>query len=279
MFIFSVFWGIPLAALIAAIWYLPMYLTHGYGFIDEFFVQHHFQRYTSNKYLHPQPFWFFWLILPAFTVPWIPFLLIAIWNARNWRSGSAQIPTDYLRYFALAWMLFPLAFFSLSGSKLPGYILPALPGAMILIGDRIRRFVKNHEYNEWLIFGLSSGMLLVCTMLLLFFVKGFASHETVKYLIEKADAEGYKNAKIYNFHTVSHSAEFYGAGRLAREPEGKLKRIDSVGELVENIKKDGKNGVILVPLEHLKQLTDSDLVTSNVLMDNGELAVVGVTLK
>ncbi len=279
LLIFSLFWGIPLAILVAAAWYLPMYLTHGYGFIDDFFVQHHFQRYVSNKYLHPQPFYFFWWVLPAFTVPWVPFLIIAIWNARTWRRGNAQIPSDFLRYFALAWLIFPIAFFSFSGSKLPGYILPALPGAMILIGDRIRRFVKNHEYNEWLIFGLASGMILVCFMLLLFFVKGFASHETVKYLIEKADADGYKNAKIYNLHTVSHSAEFYGANRLAREPEGKLKRFESVTEIVEDIKKTSKNGAVLVPLEYVKQLTENDLVTANVLADNGELAIVGVNLK
>lgn len=279
LFIFSFFWGIPLAVLVASIWYLPMYLTHGYGFIDEFFVQHHFQRYLSNKYQHPQPFYFFWWVLPALTVPWIPFLLIAFWNARNWRRGIAQIPSDYLRYFALAWMIFPIAFFSFSGSKLPGYILPALPGAMILIGDRIRRFVKNNEYNEWLIFGISSGTLVVCFILLSLFVKGFASHETVKYLIEKADTEGYKNAKIYNLHTLSHNAEFYGANRLVREPEGKLKRFESVGEIADDIKKTSKTGVVLVPLEYVNQLTANELVTANVLADNKELAIVGVTLK
>ena len=168
MFVFSIFWGIPLAVLVASAWYLPMYLTHGYGFIDEFFVQHHFQRYTSNKFQHPQPFYFFWWVLPALTVPWIPFLFVSFWKIKDWRGGSAQIPSDFLRYFALAWMIFPVAFFSLSGSKLPGYILPALPGAMILVGDRIQSFVKKNEYNEWLIWGLSSGTLIVCTILLMF---------------------------------------------------------------------------------------------------------------
>ena len=44
----------------------------GHQFIDEFFIQHHFQRYTSNKYLHPQPFWFFFVVLPLMTLPWMP---------------------------------------------------------------------------------------------------------------------------------------------------------------------------------------------------------------
>ncbi|MEK7723280.1 MAG: glycosyltransferase family 39 protein [Acidobacteriota bacterium] len=279
MVIFSLFWGIPLAVLVASIWYLPMYLTHGYGFIDDFFVQHHFQRYTSNKFQHPQPFYFFWWVLPAMTIPWIPFLLTALWNVRNWRSGIAQIPSDYLRYFALAWMIFPIFFFSFSGSKLPGYILPALPGAMILVGDRIQRFVQRSETNKWLIFGLASGTILTCALLLVFMVKDVASHETVKYLIEKADAEGYQNSKIIHFHTISHNTEFYGAKRVARAEDGKLLRIDGVKELADEIRKEGKPVVVLSLLEHVPQLTESDIVTANVMADNGEMAIVAVNVK
>ena len=106
-----------------------------------------------------------------------------------------------------------------------------------------------------------------------------ASHETVKYLIEKADANGYKNSKIINFHTVSHNSEFYGAKRVVRAEDGKLKRFDGVKELADEIRKDGKPIVVLVPLEYISQLTESDIVTGNVLANNGELAVVGVSLK
>src|SRR5688572_26775099 len=67
----SFVWGSVIALLVAALWYGPMYLRHGWEFIDEFFIQHHFQRYTSNKYLHPQPFYFFFLVLPAMTFPWL----------------------------------------------------------------------------------------------------------------------------------------------------------------------------------------------------------------
>jgi 4-amino-4-deoxy-L-arabinose transferase-like glycosyltransferase len=279
LFVFSWFWGIPLAALVAATWYLPMYLTHGYGFIDEFFIQHHFQRYTSNKYQHPQPFYFFWWVLPALTVPWVPFLLTSLWNIGSWRRGIAQLPIDYLRYFALAWMFFPLFFFSFSGSKLPGYILPALPGAMILVGDGIRRFVSRNGTNEWMVFGLSSGTIVVCFILLSFIVKGVASHESVKFLIEKADADGYRNARIVNLHTVSHNAEFYGAKRVVRDESGKLKRFEAVSEVADEIKKDGRPVVALVPNQYVNQLTQSELVAGNVLADNGELSVVGVSLK
>jgi 4-amino-4-deoxy-L-arabinose transferase-like glycosyltransferase len=46
-----------------------------------------------------------------------------------------------LRLFAIAWLVVPVVFFSISRSKLPGYILPALPGAAMLAGIELRRFV------------------------------------------------------------------------------------------------------------------------------------------
>ena len=279
IFVFSWFWGIPLAMLVASAWYLPMYLTHGQVFIDEFFIQHHFQRYLSNKFQHPQPFYFFWWVLPLMTIPWSPFFFASLWHIRHWRGGSAQIPSDYLRYFALAWLLMPIAFFSISGSKLPGYILPALPGAMILAGDRIRQFVKKNEYNEWLIFGLSTGTIIVCFLLLSFMVKGFASTETVKPLIETADKAGYQNSRIINFQTVSHNSEFYGANRVIRDADGKMKRVDEAAELADEIRKEGKAIVVLIPLQFVSRLTQSEVLTANVLADNGELAIVGVGLK
>jgi 4-amino-4-deoxy-L-arabinose transferase-like glycosyltransferase len=45
-----------------------------------------------------------------------------------------------IRVFALVWIVVPVVFFSLSKSKIPGYILPALPAAALLIGDRIIAF-------------------------------------------------------------------------------------------------------------------------------------------
>ena len=42
-----------------------------------------------------------------------------------------------LQVFAFAWFLVPLLFFSFSGSKLPGYILPVLPAFALLVGYRL----------------------------------------------------------------------------------------------------------------------------------------------
>ena len=40
------------------------------------------------------------------------------------------------------WLLTPLVFFSLSRSKLPGYLLPAAPAIALLIGHQVRLWLK-----------------------------------------------------------------------------------------------------------------------------------------
>jgi 4-amino-4-deoxy-L-arabinose transferase-like glycosyltransferase len=131
----SVLWGIPLAAAVAALWYRPVIARHGWVFVDEFFVQHHFARYVSNKYHHPQPVYFYPAIILMLTLPWTAFLVEALAKIRSWawRENDAL---SIVRVFSLAWLAMPIVFFSFSGSKLPGYILPALPAAAFLIADR-----------------------------------------------------------------------------------------------------------------------------------------------
>jgi 4-amino-4-deoxy-L-arabinose transferase-like glycosyltransferase len=137
----SAFWGFFITFAVASLWYAPVIARHGWAFVDEFFVKHHFARYLSNKYHHPQPFWFYLAIIPALMLPWSAFLASGIFQARRWNRRDDDA-LGRLRFFALAWLLFPLLFFSVSGSKLPGYILPALPGAALLAGDRLASFLR-----------------------------------------------------------------------------------------------------------------------------------------
>ncbi|HYE65230.1 MAG TPA: glycosyltransferase family 39 protein, partial [Pyrinomonadaceae bacterium] len=126
----SAAWGIPLALLVAAVWYAPMIARHGWAFIDEFFIQHHFARYVSNKYHHPQPIYFYIPVIMTLCLPWTVFFLTALGGAKRW-NWRAPTPAGKLRVFAIAWLIVPIVFFSFSESKLPGYILPALPGAAL----------------------------------------------------------------------------------------------------------------------------------------------------
>jgi len=140
----SALWGIPLACAVAATWYAPVIARHGWTFVDEFFIQHHFARFVSDKYHHPQRFYFYLPIVLLLTLPWTALFIKGLASARHWKWREHSVESKS-RVFALAWLVAPIAFFSFSGSKLPGYILPALPGAMLLVGERLSRFVRDEE--------------------------------------------------------------------------------------------------------------------------------------
>jgi hypothetical protein len=299
--IVSLFWGTALAVLVSCSWYVPMYQKHGWAFIDEFFIQHHFQRYTSNKYLHPQPFFFFLWVLPLMTIPWLPFFIASLWNFIPKKSthtsteaesgdGGSISPTPLLlhssspllkvRRFAAAWLLVPLVFFSFSGSKLPGYVLPALPAAMILASEYAWRFTRKGKMRRVIVQIVAAGTLAVVILSATFLVNEFAAHESVKALIARADAEGHSKERVINLFGMSHNSEFYAPGRLVRTPDGKQKMYFSVAEIVDELKaKNETSGLVLVPLRHLEILTKYPHVESTKIADNGEFALMTVTIK
>ncbi len=288
-FLISLTWGTILSLLVASIWYVPMYQTNGWKFIEQFFIEHHFQRYTSNKYQHPQPFYFFFWVLPLMTIPWLPFFFAAIWKKLNVLSSKFKVQSSEnklatqnssLATFAWAWLLVPLVFFSISGSKLPGYILPALPAALILTAQFVYEFVRKSRTRKIILQSVAVSMLLIIAVLAQFVVGNFLHEETVKHLVDTANTNGYKTEKILNLHTISHSAEFYGADRLIRETDGKQKRFYGVSEVLQEMKNENAEQIlVLIPLEYLNTLTSSSLVESQVLDNNGELAVVLVKQK
>lgn len=136
-FFVSLLWGLPLAIVVSAIWYGPVLALHGGPFVNEFFLQHHFARYVSNKYHHPQPVYYYLLIIFPIALPWLVLAIASLWRIRrsSFRGGSTQ---DLVFVFAVAWFLAPLLFFSFSGSKLPGYLLPVLPALALLAASHLK---------------------------------------------------------------------------------------------------------------------------------------------
>lgn len=287
-FVLSLVWGTVVASAVAAIWYVPVYLQNGYTFIDEFFVQHHFQRFTSNKFQHPQAFYFFLWVLPLMTLPWLPFFLVSIWSvirkvfrhqSDDPRAASLRNYTP-LQLFSFSWLLVPLVFFSFSGSKLPGYILPSVPGAIVLTALFLHDFLQKRRVWSVAVQGIAFAIFAGTIMSLTTIVPGFADTDSVKGLIQKADDKGYTNETVLSLHTVSHNAEFYAAGRLLRDETGKQKRLYGPAEVLAEIERGNRRRVlVLVPLEYLVQVTSNDKLSAEVIADNGELAILAVSAR
>ena len=288
-FIFSILWGTLVAAAVAATWYLPMYLRNGWEFIDQFFIQHHFQRYTSNKYFHPQPFYFFLWVLPLMTLPWIAFFFHGLWTGtrdafrerRNAASLTAAPPirTD-LFIFSAAWILVPLAFFSFSGSKLPGYILPALPPSIIIAAMSAMRFFRGSATRVRLVQAAAVLTLVVSVALLIFVVPQFADKDSVREMMREADGRGYSGSKVAMLYTVVHNAEFYAPGRIIRTGDGRQRQFNNTGELIDQLRTlPDRSALVLLP-PHLSQHLSADpAIAAEQIADNGEYALALVRLR
>jgi 4-amino-4-deoxy-L-arabinose transferase-like glycosyltransferase len=119
---------------IAAPWFIMVSLRNG-EFAHFFFVQEHFQRFTTKMHGRYQPMWFFLPILAFGIAPWLlPFFasLKEFFKREKFLQREEKQFNPQL-FFAL-WAIVVFVFFSISGSKLPSYILPMFPALALLIG-------------------------------------------------------------------------------------------------------------------------------------------------
>ena len=138
---FRPFTGVLVLLAVVLPWYGLCTLANGWGFVEEFLIRHNLERFFTDRYEHPQPFWFFAAVVLIGFFPWslqlIPSARGLFRHGDRWRSPAAAQDL-----FLWLWLLTPLVVFSLSRSKLPGYLLPAAPAIALLIGHQVRLWLK-----------------------------------------------------------------------------------------------------------------------------------------
>jgi len=123
------------AVLFAILLVLPVvWLIERYnpGFARHFIFEEHIARFQGTRatQLHPEPFWFFLMVLPLLLLPWTLFLFRAgrtIWKQKVFGQDSFS-------RFLFVWAAVVICFFSISTGKLMSYILPAIPPLGLLLG-------------------------------------------------------------------------------------------------------------------------------------------------
>ena len=109
--------------LIAAPWFIAVSAKNA-EFAHFFFVQEHFQRFTTEMHQRVHPWWYFVPVLAAGMVPWLVPLGHAAVRTLRERSDAELL--------LWCWALVVFVFFSASSSKLPPYILPIFPALAVL---------------------------------------------------------------------------------------------------------------------------------------------------
>lgn len=133
--------GIVLFLVAALPWYVAVQLRNP-EFFRVFILEHNLARFGQDLYHHRQPFWFYLPVLLLALMPWTLWLILAvverlrlIWSEKNEAFATAE---DSWQLFLLIWLLVPVLFFSVSQSKLPGYILPSIPAGGLLVCEYLR---------------------------------------------------------------------------------------------------------------------------------------------
>ena len=126
-----VFFGVTLP------WFVGLSLQHPdfphYGIIEE-----SFHRFTTVQFHRTQPFYFYGVIIALLFLPWsfiLPGAALAAWKQQWFKS-----PADRL---CLVWTVVVVIFFSLSKSKMPGYILSATVACGILVARFFEQALKH----------------------------------------------------------------------------------------------------------------------------------------
>ncbi len=136
----------PVAAAVFLVTALPWYAlcsSRNPDFIHTFFVMHNVERFTTQVFHHTQPFWFYVPVLIAGLLPWTA---LGIASYRDSRAAIAE--GDWKErpgiYFG-CWIVFVFVFFSISRSKLPGYLLPAFPPLVLILSDCAAKMIRDRD--------------------------------------------------------------------------------------------------------------------------------------
>ena len=169
--------GFVVMLAIALPWYGVMWAIHGNAYLQSFFVGDNFQRFATDRFNDPRPWWFYLPVVAGGLLPWTPLALTWLGPITQFVRGRRSIGTVDLRL--LMWALFPLIFYSLSVGKQPRYVLPVLPPLALLLASSIAE--RTQEWRGYagvrsmprralpvVVGSLLSGMVFVTLALLLY---------------------------------------------------------------------------------------------------------------
>jgi hypothetical protein len=210
--------------------------------------------------------YFFPAIILMLALPWTPYLVYALAKVRRW-TWRGDDNASIARVFALAWLVLPIVFFSFSGSKLPGYVLPALPGAALLVADVLRQ-------RKPLVPIVMAGSTVVLVLVaLIFFAKPIANRESVRDLLLLADRRGYGSAPVLARNSDDRSAQFYAHERVVYGKDKDVLTFDRVSNSAA--RELGEKIVVLIPVEYVENFRNMPGI--EVIGDNGRTAILGWT--
>ncbi len=126
--------GLVLFMLVAAPWFY-LVMKANPEFFQKFFIYEHFTRFATKELGRYQPWYYFVPVLLFGMLPWTVLMFDTL--LRTWKESYRADKTFNPERFLLVWVVFIYLFFSVSGSKLPSYLLPMFPALALLMGEQV----------------------------------------------------------------------------------------------------------------------------------------------
>ncbi len=120
---------------VALPWYVIEIWINGWEYIDAFFIKHNVTRFTGVVSGHSGPVYYFIPVILIAFFPWSAFLPQVLYKyiPRSKQIGAIE-PKEAITLFSIIWFLVIFIFFSISKTKLPGYIAPLSAPLAIMVG-------------------------------------------------------------------------------------------------------------------------------------------------
>lgn len=122
--------GLLLFALIALPWYVIILHKEGSSFVQGFFIKHNVSRFGGPLQGHAGSLVYY---IPVVLVGTLPFTALLV----NVFIRLREVWRDDLQCYLLLWFAFVFVFFSLSGTKLPHYVLYGMSGMFVLMAVHV----------------------------------------------------------------------------------------------------------------------------------------------
>jgi 4-amino-4-deoxy-L-arabinose transferase-like glycosyltransferase len=129
--------AIALFVLIAAPWYVVILQKEGWAFIEGFIMKHNVQRFSQPLQSHGGSLVYYFPVVLLASLPHTGLFLRTLVRLRAlWK--------DDLSCYLMLWFAFVFVFFSLSGTKLPHYVLYGMTGIFVLMAVQ-----ANESPSRW----------------------------------------------------------------------------------------------------------------------------------
>lgn len=124
--------GLALFGVVSLPWFVIVQARNP-EFFDFFFIHEHFARFAETGHHRTGAWYYFIVLLLVGSLPWTIVYVRALVD--GWRQPKPPAMGVHATRLLVIWTVLITLFFSISRSKLPGYIVPVFPALALLYGQ------------------------------------------------------------------------------------------------------------------------------------------------